>query len=107
MSIDRSAAWALGRGQRVASRVRWASRGPSPQSGPCDPRDAAHGHVHGASARAGQAILLGAKARALLAGRPAVVQTDVDACLLPALRHRVLLGFEADAEQVTVADLLP
>ena len=62
---------------------------------------------YGASARAGQAILLGAKARALLAGRPAVVQTDVDACLLPALRHRVLLGFEADAEQVTVADLLP
>ena len=62
---------------------------------------------YGASARAGQAILLGAKARALLAGRPAVVQGDVDACLLPALRHRVLLGFEADAEQVTVAQLLP
>jgi MoxR-like ATPase len=62
---------------------------------------------YGASARAGQAILLGAKARALLAGRPAVVQEDIDACLLPALRHRVLLGFEADAEQVTVKDLLP
>ena len=61
---------------------------------------------YGASARAGQAILLGAKARALLAGRPAVVQQDIDACLLPALRHRVLLGFEADAEQVTVEDLL-
>jgi MoxR-like ATPase len=62
---------------------------------------------YGASARAGQAILLGAKARALLAGRPAVVQDDVEACLLPALRHRVLLGFEADAEQVSVIDLLP
>jgi MoxR-like ATPase len=61
---------------------------------------------YGASARAGQAILLGAKARALLAGRPAVVQEDIDACLLPALRHRVLLGFEADAEQVGVSDLL-
>ena len=61
---------------------------------------------YGASARAGQAILLGAKARALLAGRPAVVQQDIDACLLPALRHRVLLGFEADAERVTVEDLL-
>ena len=61
---------------------------------------------YGASARAGQAILLGAKARALLAGRPAVVQQDIDACLLPALRHRVLLGFEADAEHVTVEDLL-
>tara|TARA_R110002072_G_scaffold264409_2_gene423130 strand:+ start:10234 stop:11241 length:1008 start_codon:yes stop_codon:yes gene_type:complete len=62
---------------------------------------------YGASARAGQAILLGAKARALLAGRPAVVQEDIDACLLPALRHRVLLGFEADAEQIGVQDLLP
>jgi len=62
---------------------------------------------YGASARAGQAILLGAKARALLAGRPAVVREDIDTCLLPALRHRVLLGFEADAEQVSVSDLLP
>ena len=61
---------------------------------------------YGASARAGQAILIVAKARALLAGRPAVHQEDIDACLLPALRHRVLLGFEADAEQVGVKDLL-
>lgn len=62
---------------------------------------------YGASARAGQAIVLGAKARALLAGRPAVTQADLDACLLPALQHRVLLGFEAEAERVAVADLLP
>ncbi len=62
---------------------------------------------YGASARAGQAIVLGAKARALLAGRPAVVMDDIETNLLPALRHRVLLGFEADAEAVGVADLLP
>ncbi|MBM4060654.1 MAG: AAA family ATPase [Planctomycetes bacterium] len=62
---------------------------------------------YGASARAGQAIVLGAKARALLDGRPAVVQKDLDECLLPALQHRVLLGFEADAERVRVSDLLP
>jgi MoxR-like ATPase len=62
---------------------------------------------YGASARAGQAIVLGGKARALLAGRPAVVKQDLDACLVPALQHRVLLGFEADAERVRVADLLP
>jgi MoxR-like ATPase len=61
---------------------------------------------YGASARAGQAIVLGAKARALLAGRPAVVRADVDACLLQALGHRVLLNFEAEAERVRVADLL-
>lgn len=62
---------------------------------------------YGASPRAGQAIVLGAKARALLAGRPAVVRADLDACLLPALAHRVLLNFEADAEQVRVRDLVP
>lgn len=62
---------------------------------------------YGASARAGQAIILGAKARALLAGRPAVVREDIDACLVPALAHRVLLRFEAEADGVTVTDLLP
>jgi MoxR-like ATPase len=62
---------------------------------------------YGASARAGQAIVLGAKARALVAGRPAAVQADIDACLLPALRHRVLLSFEADAERMRVDELLP
>ena len=61
---------------------------------------------YGASARAGQAIVLGAKARALLAGRPAVALTDIEVCMLPALRHRVLLGFEADAERIHVDDLL-
>ena len=61
---------------------------------------------YGASARAGQAIVLGAKARALVAGRPAVVRADIDACVLPAMGHRVLLNFEADAERVRVSDLL-
>ena len=61
----------------------------------------------GASARAGQAIILGAKARALLDGRPAVAREDIDACLLPSLGHRVLLGFEAEAERIEVATLLP
>lgn len=62
---------------------------------------------YGASARAGQAIILGAKARALLAGRPAVVREDIDACLAPALAHRVMLRFEAEADGVSVTDLLP
>jgi MoxR-like ATPase len=61
----------------------------------------------GASARAGQAIVLGAKARALLAGRPAVTRDDLDPCLLPALRHRVLVGYEAEAAGVGVSDLIP
>ena len=62
---------------------------------------------YGASARAGQAIILGAKARALLAGRAAVVRDDIDACLLPSLQHRVLLGYEAEGENVGVAELIP
>lgn len=62
---------------------------------------------YGASARAGQAILLGAKARALLAGRPAVIRADLDGLMLQALSHRVLLNFEADAERVRVETLLP
>lgn len=61
---------------------------------------------YGASARAGQAIVLGAKARALLAGRAAVAQEDIEPCLLPALRHRIVLGFEAEAERIGAADLL-
>lgn len=61
---------------------------------------------YGASARAGQAIVLGAKARALLAGRAAVTREDLVACVLPALRHRVLLGYEAEVAGTAVADLL-
>ena len=61
---------------------------------------------YGASARAGQAIVLGAKARAMMAGRAAVTEQDLNACLLPALRHRVLLGYEAESAGVRVADLL-
>ena len=62
---------------------------------------------YGASARAGQAIVLGAKARALLAERPSILREDIDRCALPALRHRVLLGFEAEAERVDVSTLYP
>jgi MoxR-like ATPase len=62
---------------------------------------------YGASARAGQSIVLGAKARALLAGRAAVTKDDLDACMLPALAHRVLLGYEAEAAGIGVPQLLP
>jgi len=61
---------------------------------------------YGASPRAGQAIVLAAKVRALLDERASVSREDLHAVSLPALRHRVVLSFEADAEGVTVADLL-
>lgn len=55
---------------------------------------------YGASPRGGQALLLSAKARALVGGRAHVSTEDVRAVALPALRHRLLLNFEAEAEGV-------
>jgi len=55
----------------------------------------------GASPRAAQALVLGAKVRALLDGRAHVAVEDVSNVLLPAMRHRVLLNFEAQAEGIT------
>jgi MoxR-like ATPase len=53
---------------------------------------------YGASPRGGQALLLAAKARALLAGRLFVAEDDVLALASSALRHRLILGFEAEGE---------
>ena len=52
----------------------------------------------GASPRGGQALLLAAKARALLAGRLFVADEDLAELAAPALRHRLILGFEAEGE---------
>jgi MoxR-like ATPase len=64
----------------------------------------------GAGPRAGQALVLGAKAAALLDGRFAVSPDDIKRVAYPVLRHRVLTNFAAQAEGVTVerviADLL-
>jgi len=55
----------------------------------------------GAGPRAGQALVLCAKARALLQGRFAVTLEDLRAVAPPVLRHRVLVNFRAEAEGVT------
>ena len=60
----------------------------------------------GAGPRAGQALLLGAKARALLDGRSVAALDDVRAVALPVLRHRVLLNFQAEADGVSAEDLV-
>jgi MoxR-like ATPase len=59
----------------------------------------------GAGPRAGQALILTAKARALIHGRYAVVMEDLQTMAYPVLRHRVLMNFKADAENVT-ADMV-
>ncbi|MEM8737106.1 MAG: MoxR family ATPase [Planctomycetota bacterium] len=61
---------------------------------------------HGASPRAAQAILAGARAKALLAGRFHVAREDVDAVAAPAMRHRMILGFEGEAEGVNPDQLI-
>jgi len=54
----------------------------------------------GAGPRAGQALVLGAKARALLDGRSVAAPEDIRAVALPVLRHRILLNFQAEADGV-------
>ena len=54
----------------------------------------------GAGLRAGQALIIGAKARALLQGRSHVTPDDVKALAVPVLRHRILPNFKAEAEGV-------
>ena len=61
---------------------------------------------YGASPRGAQAILLGAKVLALMHGRVHVSFEDIDHVVLPALTHRVVLSFEAEADKRTATDLL-
>jgi MoxR-like ATPase len=60
---------------------------------------------NGASPRGVQALVLGAKVSALLDGRPHVSASDVRDLAAPALRHRLVLGYEAVADGVA-ADAL-
>jgi len=60
----------------------------------------------GAGPRAAQAIVLGAKARALLHNRYAVAAKDVRAMAAPVLRHRIFTNFNADAEGKTPDDVI-
>jgi MoxR-like ATPase len=60
----------------------------------------------GAGPRAGQALILGAKAHALLAGRFNVAPEDIRRVAHPVLRHRVLSNFAAEAEGITAERLI-
>ncbi len=61
---------------------------------------------YGASVRAAQALVLGAKARALLQGRASASFDDVKALARPVLRHRVLINFQAQSEKMTTDQLI-
>ncbi len=61
---------------------------------------------YGASPRAAQGLVLGAKVLALRSGRFAVSVDDVKAIALPVLRHRLILNFEGEAEGIDADRLL-
>lgn len=61
---------------------------------------------YGASPRGLQAIIRAARAYSMLAGRTAVSLEDIRRSALPALRHRIILNFEGEAEQVSVDTLV-
>jgi MoxR-like ATPase len=60
----------------------------------------------GAGPRASQYLILGAKARAILHGRPYAGVQDVQAVAAPVLRHRILTNFNAEAERVRPDDIV-
>jgi MoxR-like ATPase len=62
--------------------------------------------LYGSSPRGLQSLILAAKARALLAGRPNVAFEDIRSMLAPSLRHRLILNLEADAEGIDSEKIL-
>ena len=61
---------------------------------------------YGASVRAAQFLVLAAKARALMKGRYHVTYEDIRALYIPVLRHRILLNFHAESDQLRQDDIL-
>jgi MoxR-like ATPase len=61
---------------------------------------------YGASPRACQFLILGAKARALMSGRYNVAVEDIQALAFPVLRHRLLTNFHAESEGIRSEDII-
>ena len=61
---------------------------------------------YGSSPRGAQALVLGGKVRALMHNRVYVAGEDIRAAALPALRHRMLLNYEGEAEQLDVDTII-
>lgn len=88
--------------KRYALRITMASHPDSPEAA-----DLVRQFVnYGASPRAAQSMILGAKVKALADGRYNVSLDDLRAMALPSLRHRILLNFEGEVAKVTADDLV-
>jgi MoxR-like ATPase len=74
---------------------------------PGDGSELANKYVrYGASPRGAQALILAAKIYALLDGRYHVARADIDKAALPALRHRIILNFEGEAEGKSTDEII-
>ncbi len=82
--------------QSYAIRLTLGSHPESPYAPPLVKRYVRYG----ASPRAAQAMVLAGKIHALTHGHAFVSVEDIRACALPAIRHRILLNFEGEAEQI-------
>ena len=60
----------------------------------------------GASPRGAQSVILGAKGNALTENRVHVSYEDVERVIFPALRHRIILNFQAEAENITADQVI-
>jgi MoxR-like ATPase len=60
----------------------------------------------GAGPRGSQSLVLAAKAKAAARGQPAADVDDIVSLVVPALRHRLVLGYRAEADSVRDADIL-
>jgi len=90
---------------RYTARLVAASRPGATQTG-AKSLDTVHKYLaYGASPRASQYLVLGAKARAILAGKYHVDFADIQAIAAPAMRHRLVLNFHARADNLD-ADVL-
>jgi MoxR-like ATPase len=87
---------------RFAVRIASASR-PHREGSPSFVNDWVN---WGAGTRAAQNMILGSKARAVLSGRPHVNREDILALAHPVLRHRILLSYRAEAEEVSVEQII-
>lgn len=78
----------------------------SSRPGPDSPAEIRAWVRWGAGPRAGQALVLAAKARALLQGRLAATRDDVRSLAAPVMRHRLLMSFAAEAERRSADDVV-
>jgi MoxR-like ATPase len=79
---------------------------PAAQNGTVAPASVRNYLRFGSSPRGAQSIILGAKGNALAEGRVHVSYEDVGKVLYPALRHRIILNFQAEAENVSADQII-